>query len=289
MYNAEKTIKQCIESLIDQDFDGRYEILVVDNGSTDNSLEIVKRYPSVKLLFESKKGPAAARNKGISYAKGELIAFTDSDCEVEKNWLEKFFKYIEDNPEIAAIGGGVVNPYPRDIIAIASEITDFGEQVSSDKNYLRYTYAVPTNNICYRREILEEVGYFDEDFELTGGEDISLNWKIIKRGYRILFNPDIKVIHYHRSNLKALFNKKIISGQSFYKSRIKDPSLPYSYLCKSLALSPIIYFAKSLSDIRKVYKYSGINISRILALSIVLFTNFWFLKGVFKEYFDVRK
>ena len=95
--NEEVYIEQCILSLINQDFDaGEYEILFVDNGSTDASAEIVRKYPRVILLEEKKRDPYAARNKALSYAKGQIMAFTDADCIVSKDWLAQIHKGMQE-------------------------------------------------------------------------------------------------------------------------------------------------------------------------------------------------
>ena len=97
-YNKEKTIGRCIASLVSQDYPKeKYEIIFVNNNSTDASCDIVTRYPVVKLLHEHKQGAYIARNKGILNAKGIFIAFTDADTEVRKDWLSNIHKSISKN------------------------------------------------------------------------------------------------------------------------------------------------------------------------------------------------
>ena len=89
VFNGEKTIKQCIESLLQQKFSGSYEIITVDDGSRDRTAEIVKRFAKVKYVFQENAGPAKARNNGAKNAQGEIILFIDSDCVAKSNSLKE--------------------------------------------------------------------------------------------------------------------------------------------------------------------------------------------------------
>src|SRR3990167_5093364 len=87
-HNAEKHIEQCITALLSQSFPSSfYEIIMVDNNSTDNSIKVIMKYPQIKLLSEKKQGSYAARNRGVAESKGSVIAFTDSDCIPVPEWL----------------------------------------------------------------------------------------------------------------------------------------------------------------------------------------------------------
>jgi glycosyltransferase involved in cell wall biosynthesis len=105
VYNAETYIEDCIRALLSQNYPvDQYEIIMVDNNSKDRSPEIIKRYPDIKYLKRSKQGSYAARNTGILQAKGEIIAFTDADCEPSVDWL-KNIEHAFRHPEISVILG----------------------------------------------------------------------------------------------------------------------------------------------------------------------------------------
>lgn len=89
-YNAEKYIEKCAEALLTQSYPTtRYEIIMVDNNSTDRSVDLIKKYPRIKLLSQQKQGSYAARNQGVAASKGTILAFTDADCVPSSDWLQK--------------------------------------------------------------------------------------------------------------------------------------------------------------------------------------------------------
>ena len=98
VYNAEDTIKECVDSILSLNYPtDKLELIFVNNSSTDNTPIFLKEYDGrIKIFHERKKGPAATRNKGILNSYGEIIAFTDADCSVDKNWLKKIVKPLQD-------------------------------------------------------------------------------------------------------------------------------------------------------------------------------------------------
>src|SRR3989338_7815520 len=100
VYNDNVRLKKALEALERQSYPAdRYEVLVVDNASEDDVRSIMSAYPRVKYLFEGKRGPASARNRGVREAKGEIIAFTDSDCIPRPDWIERGVAAVRSNPE----------------------------------------------------------------------------------------------------------------------------------------------------------------------------------------------
>jgi glycosyltransferase involved in cell wall biosynthesis len=104
VYNGEKIISECLNSLKRQDFREKYETIVVDDGSTDNTAKIVKKIKGVVLLKQNHKGPAVARNFGAKKSRGEILLFTDADCIVEKDWIKQMIEPFKKN-EIIGIQG----------------------------------------------------------------------------------------------------------------------------------------------------------------------------------------
>jgi glycosyltransferase involved in cell wall biosynthesis len=210
VYNSQETIESCLDSLVNLNYpkDG-YEIIVVDDHSTDESADIVKSFAyaqgNIRLLRQSKskKGPAAARNLGIRHAKGEIIAFTDSDCIVPQDWLEKISLCFSRHKEYSAIGGTLISCASKKFITVC-------EGILSDCIGHRALIAAP--NSAFRKKALIEAGLFDE--ALVSGEDPDLVWNLEKRGHKISFLKDLPVVHhYYRSTFRSFVKHHLWYGR----------------------------------------------------------------------------
>ncbi len=201
VYNASATIDLCLRSLRDQDYpSGGYEIIVVDDGSQDDSVEIISRY-SVRLFRQEHKGPAAARNAGLKEAKGELIIFLDADCVVGPDWIGLHVQAHRQR-EAEKIGciGGEIKPYLKDANWV--ELCDYYSSWYAPPHTVDrkgYEY-LPTTNLSIKRSIVEEAGGFNE--ALWCGEDIDLGIKLRRSGYTVLCEPAIGCYHQGRKTLK---------------------------------------------------------------------------------------
>ncbi len=210
-YQAEETIEKCIESLLLQDYAGhKLEIIVVDNNSSDNTAQLVKKYP-VKYLLEERQGACFARNKGLQNATGELIAFTDSDCFAEKDWISRLVVPFLKDEKIGGVGGHLA-PYPTDNIVeryityreILTQEIMFREKENSPPFFI-------TANVMYRADILREIGGFDNFFSING-EDADLSWRVVEAGYTLILEPEAIVLHKHRANVEKLFKQLFSYG-----------------------------------------------------------------------------
>jgi cellulose synthase/poly-beta-1,6-N-acetylglucosamine synthase-like glycosyltransferase len=202
-YNANSTISMCIESLLNLDYPkDKLEIILVDNNSSDETPDLIKAYP-VTYLMEKKRGPAAARNTGAKFAKGEFIAFTDADCIVTINWLKHLINGME-NSNVAGCGGEVL-PYKVETSLDRYCAMMFWpiKRIIEGELY-GYPYII-TANAIYRKSVLEEVDYFDESFPVAAHEDTDLGWRISKKGGKLKYVPDAKLFHCHRTTLIGLY------------------------------------------------------------------------------------
>jgi len=196
-YNSEKTISSCLGSLQNQSYADNYEIILIDS-STDNTPWIVsKRHPDVKYTHLSRKtDPGTARNMGVGIAKGELIAFVDSDCTVAYDWLEKIA--LAHKSFIGVVGGAVHNGnHEKDVIALAGYLSEFRDFLPG--GFPREVFHIPTCNISYKRAIFDKHGVFNGRYYPQ--EDLVFNYHLQKNGERILLDPKICVYHQHRSRL----------------------------------------------------------------------------------------
>lgn len=197
-YNSEGTIKQCLDSLLNQSYRGDYEIILVDS-SVDKTPQIVSSsYPNVKLIHLDKKtDPGTARNLGIGEAKGDLIAFIDADCIAAHDWLEKIASAHKSPYRII---GGVVNNGNEedDLIGWAGYISEFREFLPEQPK--QEVIHIPTCNISYKQRVFREFGLFHGEYYPQ--EDLVYNHNLWKNGERILLDPAIQVYHHHRSRLR---------------------------------------------------------------------------------------
>ncbi len=195
VYNGARTIRACLESLLGQ----RYpcEIIVVENGSTDDTSQQVERY-AVRLARCEQRGPAAARNAGIACSQAEVIAFTDADCIADPGWVEELVKpYAE--AEVGGVGGEI-RAYTD---GERSEVERFSEEHAPLVNYFsgpgEFLPHLYTANASYRRDLLNQVGGFNPG--MLTGEDVDLSWRVqLKTGAKVVYAPQAVVYHHHRAS-----------------------------------------------------------------------------------------
>ncbi len=210
VYNEEKTIEASIKSLLAIDYEF-YEIIIVDDGSSDSTESIVQNYP-VKYIKISNSGPSKARNVGVSHASGEIVAFIDGDCIVDKNWLTELVKPYFFSDTIASVGGIQLSKEEKSKVATGisrvfkTRIGSAGStycKTTQSRGYIEEMDHNPSCNTSYKKEIINEVGLYDED--LWPIEDVELDHRIRTSGYRIVNNPKAIVWHYRPSTIKSFF------------------------------------------------------------------------------------
>ena len=207
VYNGEETIAECLDSLFALHYpEDRVELLVVDNGSRDASATVLRRYGErIVRLDEAKRGPAAARNAGVRRAGGDVVAFTDADCQVDPDWLAELVAPLDDAR--VGIAGGTIRA-----LTPANDVERFGEEIHDHRQAIEVfepPYAI-TMNWASRRAVLEELGGFDEGFRRC--EDVDLAYRMSQAGYRLAFAPEAVVYHHNEDDLAGLFRKGFAHG-----------------------------------------------------------------------------
>ena len=192
VYNGQNTLMHCLDSLMQLDYSREdFEIVVVDNNSSDNSKEIALCYP-VKYVFEGNRGRAIARNRGIVESDGDLIAYIDSDCTADRQWLKFLVAGIEDRT-IGGCGGEI---HAVDNLSLLHGYYKTRLNVSQKKELTQNNFLLPcmnTRNAIYRRDALLKVGLFDE--RLVTNEDIDLCWRMFLNGYKLHYLPEAEVYY----------------------------------------------------------------------------------------------
>ncbi len=190
----EQALHDCLASLTAIDYDPeKLEILVVDNGSRDGTLELARSFP-VRTLEEPRRGVCFARNAGIEATMGEIVAFTDPDCVVTTGWLREIAAAFAD-PAVGAVAGAIV-PYPPRTLA---ELHAARRMSHSQLRPLAHRYAM-TPNLAVRRTGLERVGCFDVAMPGGGFEDADLCWRLeSETGLELRYAPRAMVLHRYRA------------------------------------------------------------------------------------------
>jgi len=183
------------------------QYIIVNNDSNDCTQDILQQYSHRMLLLnETKKGPAATRNRGILHAKNDIIAFTDSDCRVDSNWLREIIKPLS-NPKIGMVGGKCLSHTNE------NSIEKFSERLLSQEdaiNKYKPPYIATLNCAC-RRSLFNEIGVFDESFQY--GEDCDFSYRSLQHGYKLTYQPAAIVYHHYRSTWYALMRQGYIHGK----------------------------------------------------------------------------
>lgn len=190
VYNGASLVAKNIEALLKQDYPKELlEIIIVDNGSTDNTLNMVKKYPIILLQENEIQTSYAARNKGILQAKGGIIAFTDADCIPKPNWVSQGVKvFTETGTDMA--GGKISFTFSEK--PTAAEYLDSIINLHNESSIIEKSGA-KTANLFVKRELFEKVGFFKSDQK--SGEDIGWTGRASRVGFKIVYGGDMIVEH----------------------------------------------------------------------------------------------
>ena len=264
-YNMRATIRHCLRSVLDQDLEARYEIIVVDSSSDGTGDVIRLEFPQALLLcLERHTSVGQARNLGVDKASGAFVAFTDADCIVARDWLRRMLCRHREG-EYAAVGGSIANGTPRSLVGSAEHLFEFNEFLPQAPE--RLVPNIPTCNICYRRSVLDGARFdVGPEGANLGAEDLILNWGLARSGLKLLFDPAIRVVHLNRTRLHAFLSHQHVLGQSSCWAR-KRTDLPgrifAAYPLLGLAL-PVLRLARIGF---RLSRFDRIETLRFLALS----------------------
>ena len=274
--NSEKTISDYLSSLSVQSYKSDYEIILVDSSSDKTPSIVRSQFPRIQYFqFAIKTDPGTARNCGMKNSRGDLIIFIDSDCIAEKDWIYRHVQFHKDRPEVAAIGGSVING--NDSKGIVSWFSYFGEFLP--QNPENFTFHIPTLNISYKKWVFEKYGFFDPNFYPQ--KDLVFNYLITKKGEKIFVDPLIKVRYTHRIHLRPFLRHQYNIG-SKTSQVLKVIPLPGHHIAKNKALfimvNPALPFIKFFRTLMVILSYEPIQVIQ-RALSIVVLKVgliFWF-------------
>lgn len=252
--NEDRYLKYCLDSISDQDFPrSEYEIIVVDNGSTDRSLEIANSMADNVIIAKNKK-VGAVRNIGAKCAQGDTIIFIDADCTIDNQWLSRAYKFSSENPTIV-FGGGAALPEKANWIE-------------------RYWLLEGDNGLALPTEligcsiILSRSNFKNLQFneQLSSGEDTRFSKELREKGINIVITHDLDVVHLgNAKTIKEFIERQSWHAQSYKKNKLKNITDP-------VFVTVIFFAAVSILSIVHILQYNKISNTLILLTLITPLT-----------------
>lgn len=267
-FNGASNLAKCLDALVKQTAARSVDILVVCDGSTDNTVEVVGRYPGVGLVAQANAGPASARNRGARESRGAIILFTDDDCVPQPDWLDAMLVPFLD-PEVAAVKG----VYLSRQTSVAARFV----QIEYEDRYRRMAGLdsidfIDTYSAAFRRDLFLEMAGYDASFPVACAEDVELSYRMSARGWKMKFIPAAKVYHTHPDTFSRYLKKKykfafwrVLAVRKNPSKAIRDSHTP-QLMKFQLLLAPALLLAAALDrSLRPVMPSSAL----VLAVFLV--------------------
>ncbi|MBD2205069.1 glycosyltransferase [Calothrix sp. FACHB-1219] len=225
VFNDSARLKLCLQALENQTYSkDLYEVIVVDNASQEDIKSVVSQFSQAKFAYEATPSSYAARNKGISLAKGEILAFTDADCIPESDWIEKGVTSLTNTPNCGLVGGRIDiffrNPEQPTPVELYDSIALKFTQESDVKNQ----HFSATANLFTFKHVIDTVGGFDAT--LKSGGDREWGERVFQAGYKQVYADDACIKHPARYSFSQLYTRvaRFVGGKHDLFMR-QNPSL----------------------------------------------------------------
>jgi glycosyltransferase involved in cell wall biosynthesis len=216
-YNGAATLEQCLRSLLALNYPD-YEVIVVDDGSTDHTRGILERFRSVRAIHQENLGLSTARNVGLQAATGEIVAYTDSDCFADPDWLTHLVHQLQCT-DAAAIGGPNLTPNDGRLAACMAACPGQPTHVLESDQLAEH---IPGCNMAFHRDALEQIRGFDPQF-CKAGDDVDVCWRLQQAGKWITFAPGAFVWHHRRQGPRAYLKQQAGYGEAEALLQFKHP------------------------------------------------------------------
>jgi glycosyltransferase involved in cell wall biosynthesis len=242
-YNRQPILQKCLAALETQTYTGQYEVVVVDDGSTDGTVEWLSAnpqlFPHLRLLIQDHKGPAAARNLGVQSAHGDTIIFIDSDLVVLNQFIHHHHRALQTAPKNAFTYGRVINTANfDDPTSEPYKVTDFSAAFFA------------TGNVAISRHWLLEAGLFDTGFSLYGWEDLELGVRLKNMGLTLVKVPEAVGYHWHPAftldQIPKLIDQEIQRGKMGVVFYAKHPTFNVRMMIQMTWLHRLLWGTLSL-------------------------------------------
>jgi len=221
-YNRHQLLRKALKSIL-LDADEQPDQLVIVNGGTQEADAVVEEFlpadgVDILLITTQNVNLAVSRNIGLKHCTGDIIAMTDDDAEVFPDWIRQIKRLHEEIPSAGAIGGAVYPRQKQTVTSLVADVTTFPSW--PERKTVR---TLPGVNISYKKAVLDSIGMQDET--LFRGEDVDYNWRVQQAGYSIVYDPAMKVHHYHRPTMKGVLRQHYMYGRAYYLVRKKWPDM----------------------------------------------------------------
>jgi len=295
-YDRKPILEKCLIALEDQNYTGDYEVVVVDDGSNDGTVEWLRetQFPHVRLIVQDHQGPSAARNLGVEQAKGDTIIFIDSDLVVLPGFLSNHDAKLQQGRRDT--GSDRFFTYGRVV-----NTANFENPTSEPYKITDYSAAFfATGNVAIARHWLIEAGLFDTGFQLYGWEDLELGVRLKKLGLTLIKAPEAVGYHWHPAftlaQIPKLIDQEIQRGRMGVLFYQKHPTWDVKMMIQMTWLHKILWGTLSLGGLlneKTMAPFLQWLIDRgqpSLALEVArIFLNWYNVKGVYAAYDNIKK
>lgn len=213
VFNDLKRLTKCLDALSSQSYPQElFDVIVVDNNSSEDVQAVVNSYDFTIYSFEPQRGSYAARNKGISIARGEIIGFTDSDCIPAPNWIEKGVENFLKTPNCGLVAGQIKFYFQDAKRPTLAELYDSSCFLNQEK-YINKEHYGATANLFTSASVFKKVGLFNSS--LKSGGDREWGKRVFSMGYSQIYASDVLIEHPARVTIKELKSKliRVVEGQ----------------------------------------------------------------------------
>lgn len=248
--NRSKQLQECLSHIVNSQNPGvATELIVVDNNSSDDTKNVVMGFADssfceIKYLFEGRPGHSQARNRGLAEARYPLIAFTDDDCYVARDWIVSILREFSADPSLHILGGRVELAYTGDQPVGIRTFTD-RMQVSSFRELL--SRMIGCNFVCVRK-VFEEVGMFDihlgKGSRCGCAEDTDFFYRALKKGFKVFYAPEMAVFHAHGRNTPT-------ATQAVRDDYARGRG---AFYCKYILKGDVLILKEAMREVRSLFR-----------------------------------